>query len=481
MYRIILFCSFFFFSYYVNGQPFEKEFFKGNWIEDVGYRGFSFRSDSFNVLDYGAKNNGIFLTTKEIQNAIDECARNGGGIVVIPKGKYHIGSLFLKDKVHLHFADSVELLASMNLDDYVKGETRVAGIEMIWPLALINIRDIKNVHISGNATINGRGETFWAKFFAMKPTYETNNLRWAVDYDCQRPRMVLVQNASNILIEDITLQSSAFWTVHILYSDHVTVDGITIRNNIDDKHGPSTDGIDIDSSRDILVQNCDIDCNDDNICLKAGRDADGLNINKPCEYIVIRNNKTGKGAGIVSFGSETSGGINHIYISGMSGNGTSRGIRFKSARTRGGVIENILIENIDIQNTPFIFEFTMDWNPAYSYTQLPDAFKGYDIPSHWETLLLPVEPKERGTCKLKDVKIKNISVSGKCWKAFNVEGFKEAPIENFIFENIQLNTETAGEIAHAQNWQVINSNFNFEDGEAPALIDCKKMDEVFHR
>ncbi len=463
----------------ISASDFERNFFKGNWVERVGFQDYIFKTDTFNVMDYSAKNKGIFLTSAEIQKAIDECASKGGGVVYIPDGKYHIGSIFLKNNVHLHFADSAVLLASLNLENYTEDNTRVAGIEMKWPLALVNIRNAKNVKISGNAVIHGRGETFWNKFFAMKPVYEENNLRWALDYDSKRPRLMLVENSSNVLIEDITLKESAFWTLHILYSNNVTVDGVTIRNNIDGKHGPSTDGIDIDSSKDILVQNCDIDCNDDNICLKAGRDADGLRVNRPCEYVVIRNNKTGKGAGIVTFGSETSGGINHIYVSGMSGNGTTRGIRFKSARTRGGVIENILIEDVEIRNTPFIFEFTMDWNPKYSYTQLPDAFSSYKIPDHWKTLLTRVTPPEKGICKLRNVKIKDVHVSGKCWKAFNVEGFKEAPIEDFVFENIVLNTETAGEIKYAKDWKVINSSFNIDDGEPTELTDCTGMDTIF--
>jgi polygalacturonase len=481
MIKLTLYLLLTFFYLNLSANSFEKKFFYGKWVEQVGYKAYNFNTDTFNVLDYGAKNKGIFLTTSEIQKTIDACSSNGGGVVYVPQGKYHIGSIFIKDNVHLHFADSAVLLAGMSLNDYTEHQTRVAGIEMKWPVALINVRDAKNIKISGNAIINGRGITFWEKFHSMKPVYVQNNLRWALDYDCKRPRLMLIENASNVLIEDVLFKESAFWTVHVLYSNNVTIDGITIRNNIEGKHGPSTDGIDIDSSKDILVQNCDIDCNDDNICLKSGRDADGLRVNRPCEYVVIKNNKTGKGAGIVTFGSETSGGIHHIYVSGMSGNGTTRGIRFKSARTRGGVIENILIENVKIKNSPFIFEFTMNWNPKYSYTHLPDEFANYDIPEHWKTLLIRVTPPEKGICKLRNVKIKDVQVSGKCWKAFRVEGFREAPIENFVFEDIDLNTETLGEIKNAKNWRVINSSFNIDDNEAAEMTDCENMDVIFSK
>jgi len=119
--------------------------------------------------------------------------------------------------------------------------------------------------------------------------YEPRGLRWASDYDCQRPRLIQIYNSSNVDLQGLRLERSGFWTVHICYSRKVTVDGVTIRNNIGGK-GPSTDGIDVDSSSDVLVEHCDIECNDDAICLKAGRDSDGLRVNRPTEHVTIRDN-----------------------------------------------------------------------------------------------------------------------------------------------------------------------------------------------
>lgn len=479
MLRTLLLLLFYVFSFATVslGQLQEDEFFKGNWVDTAGYKGYEFPADTFNVMDYGARNNGIELTTQHIQAALDACAQAGGGVVIVPEGKFLTGSIYIGSNTHLLFADSTRIYASMELEDYPEQLTRVAGIEMQWPQALININDAENVKISGHAIINGRGKVFWNKFIYMRPIYIENDLRWAVDYDAKRPRMLVANNATNLLINDITLTESPFWTMHILYSEKVTVDGVTINNDVEVR-APSTDGINIDSSRDILVQNNVVSAHDDNFCIKSGRDADGMRVNRPSEYIVIRDNTTLTGAGLIVFGSEVAGGINHVYVKNMKADGTTRGIRFKSARTRGGLIENILIEDIEIKNTPFAFEFTLDWNPEYSYTSLPEGFHYDSIPDHWKTLLIDV-PEEKGITQLRNVTIRNATVSGDSWKAFNVEGFQELPIENFVFENVTVRTQTAGTIENAKGWRTINSQFIYDDNTAPEMNNTTDMDPFF--
>mgnify|MGYP003296456364 CR=1 FL=1 len=261
----------------------------------------------------------------------------------------------------------MSLLGSQEDADYPSIFTRVAGIEMKWPAALINVSDQRNVKISGAGTIDGRGQKWWDKYWALRREYEPKGLRWASDYDAERVRLMVVWRSSDVTVENLSLRRSGFWTVQVVYSDHVTVDGIKISDN----GGPSTDGVDIDSSSHVLVQNCDIDNNDDDICLKAGRDSDGLRVARPTEYVLIRNNITRRGAGIISFGSETSGGIRHVVGVGNRGIGTKEGIRFKSAKTRGGYVEDVLIRDTKMENVPLPFTFTLNWNPSYSYATIP--------------------------------------------------------------------------------------------------------------
>ena len=230
------------------------------WINKVGVEQNEFKEEVFYVNDYDAIADGSALTTTAIQKAIDAAAATGGGTVSFKPGNYLSGSIFIKENVHFTIPEGVELLGSEDIADYTEIDTRIAGVEMPWPAALINVLDQKNVTIDGDGLVDGQGKVFWDYYWNLRKEYEPKGLRWIVDYDAKRPRTLLIQNSENIILEDLNIQRAGFWTVQVLYSNHVTVDGLTIRNNIGG-HGPSTDGIDIDSSKYILVQNCNIDCN----------------------------------------------------------------------------------------------------------------------------------------------------------------------------------------------------------------------------
>ena len=300
------------------------------WISEVGAEEIEFNKKVFYVNDYDAIADGSALTTTAIQKAIDAAAVNGGGTVTFKPGTYLSGSIFIKENVHFNIPEGVKILGSESIEDYPEIDTRVAGIEMKWPAALINVLDQKNVTIDGEGLVDGQGKVYWDYYWNLREEYEPKGLRWIVDYDAKRPRTFLLQNTENVFLKDLNIQRAGFWTVQVLYSNHITVDGLTIRNNIGG-HGPSTDGIDIDSSKYILVQNCDIDCNDDNFCLKAGRDWDGLRVDRPTEYVVIRDCIALAGSGLTTIGSETSGDIRHVFVSNIQGKGTKTGLKIKSA------------------------------------------------------------------------------------------------------------------------------------------------------
>lgn len=431
------------------------------WVKTVGAKTYPTKTKVFLVNDFAAINDGRTLNTKPIQQAIDKCAAAGGGIVKFKPGKYLTGSLFIKSNVNLQLDEGAELLGSQNIADYPEINTRVAGIEMKWPAALLNVLDQTNVAITGKGLVNAQGKPFWDTYWSMRKDYDTKGLRWIVDYDAKRPRTLLVTNSNNVTIKGITLQQAGFWTVQLLYSNQVTVDGITIRNNVDG-HGPSTDGIDVDSSTRILIQNCDIDCNDDNFCLKSGRDWDGLRVNKPTEYVVIRDCLARAGAGLLTLGSETSGGIRHVLATNLTGNGTSNGLNIKSAVTRGGTVEDIYFQNNTMNNVRTAFQITMNWNPAYSYSKLPAEYDGKTLPPHWTKLLNKVEPASKGLPHFKDVYISDIKVTG-AKKAINAIGLSESALQNFHFNNVNVTAETAGDVKFAEGWKWTNSTITAAD------------------
>src|SRR5260370_16724490 len=297
------------------------------WVSEVGARRAPERKRKFLGNSFGAVGDGTTNSTKAIQKAMDSCASAGGGVVNLRPGVYVTGALFLKSNVHLRVDQGVTLLGSQTDADYPSIRTRVAGIEMKWPAALINVNDQKNVRISGGGIIDGQGRKWWDKYRDLRREYQPRGLRWAADYDAERVRLMVIWKSTDVTVENLHLKRSGFWTVQVVYSDHVTVDRIGITDNA----GPSTDGVDIDSSSRVLVQNCDIDNNDDDICLKAGRDADGLRVNRPTEYVVIRKNITRRGSGMLSFCSETSGGIRKSVGYNNRGVETSESIRFNYA------------------------------------------------------------------------------------------------------------------------------------------------------
>ncbi len=463
-----------FFNNAVEAKPLTKESPNLQWANKVGAQKMPDKDEVFNVVDYGAVNDGKTLSTRAIQAAIDACAAKGGGIVTFNSGAYLTGSVFVKKGVNLRIDKDVTILGSQDISDYLEIDTRVAGIEMRWPAALINIIDQKNVAITGHGTIHARGKPFWDKYWTMRrQEYEPKGLRWVVDYDCKRPRTLLVSSSTNVTLKDITLKQAGFWTVHILYSKYVIVDGIVIRNNIGGS-GPSTDGIDIDSSTFILVENCDIDCNDDNFCFKAGRDADGLRVNRPTEYVVIRNCISRAGGGLITFGSETSGSIRHVLAHNLKAKGTGTGIRFKSARTRGGTVEDIHIRDIEMDDVGTALEVSLNWNPSYSYSSLPDGYDANDIPLHWKTLLEKVEPPERGIPEIRNVHLSQITVRG-AKRAISISSTKESIVKDFLFRDVAIEAGTAGRISSAQGWKFENVSIKAEDDSQLNTQNCADM------
>lgn len=462
---MILFCLSFWLTLFSAPDP--------AWVKQVGARQQPIRKTVFLTNQYGAVADGKTLSTNAIQQAIDACAAKGGGIVSFQPGQYLTGSLFLKKGVTLRIDKGVELLGSQSLADYPEIDTRIAGIEMKWPAALINVLGQTNVAVVGEGTVNAQGKPFWDSYWAMRKEYEPKGLRWIVDYDAKRPRTLLVANSSDVTLKDITLQQAGFWTVHILYSDHVTADGLVIQNNIGG-HGPSTDGIDIDSSSYVLVQHCDIDCNDDDFCLKAGRDWDGLRVNRPTEYVLIRDCIARAGGGLITFGSETSGSIRHIIARNLKAKGTGVGIRLKSAMTRGGTVEDVSMEDITMDGVGTAIEVTMNWNPSYSYSTLPAGYTEASLPPHWKAMLQKVEPAERGIPHFRDVRITNLTVSD-AKRGIRAEGSGQSLLENFRLDNVSINAAQAGSIEFGKDWIVNKVSISGKDSKP---LEVKKSTGV---
>jgi len=421
----------------------------------------------FRANDYGAKGDGTTLNTSAIQRALDAAASNGGTVVLSP-GIYLTGALFLRSGTHLHLDSGVELRAIQEQSAYPVMPTRVAGIEMNWPAAVINVYEQSNVKITGQGVIDGDGKFWWDKYWRLRQEYDTKGLRWAADYDSQRVRLLQIYKSDDVQLQGVNLRRSGFWTVHICYSKNVTVDGITIRNNIGGR-GPSTDGIGVDSSSDVLIQNADIEANDDAVVMKAGRDSDGLRVNRPTENVVVRDITVRDAAAGITFGSETSGGIRHVEAYRIHVLApTPIGILFKSASTRGGTVEDVSIHDIDMQGGRTAFSVAFNWNPSYSYAKIPQDMTG---PDYWLVLAAEV-PRDKGIPRLRNVRVSNFKAVG-VQEAFSVASYLDSPLENVTFQNVEIQAQRAGEIQNAANWKFENTRIQTTDGSRVALKESR--------
>jgi polygalacturonase len=420
---------------------------------------------TFDAADFGAVGDGEAINTRPIQAAIDAAAGAGGGSVVLKPGVYMSGSLFVKSNVTLLIGRGATLKGLRDLAAYPMVRTRVAGIEMDWPAGLLNIYQQKNAKIVGEGLVDGDGKVFWDSYWALRREYDPKNLRWAADYDCRRPRLIHIYDADAVEVSGLNLARSGFWTVHVCYSRDVKVSDLIIRNNLGGR-GPSTDGIDIDSSERVLVERCDLSVNDDAICIKAGRDWDGLRVARPCRQVKIRDCIVRDALAGMTFGSETSGGFEDIEVSGLRIEyPVPLGIFFKSGHTRGGVINNIALKNIHLQDVGTLFRVNLNWYPNYSYAQIPAGMT--DIPDYWRALATPV-PREQGIPRIRDVRLSDIrAIGGKI--GFEAAAYEEASLRDFTFDRLDWDVREAGTIANAENWRFRDCKIDTLDGTAPKV------------
>lgn len=420
---------------------------------------------------YGAKGDGAMLDTQAIQNALNAADKDGHATVIFAPGIYRTGALFVKSGTTLEIGAGVTLRAVHDLQQYPMIWTRVAGIEMYWPAAVINVYKQHDVRIMGGGTIDGNGKYWWDGYWALRKKYDLRGLRWAADYDDRRPRLIEFYKSQHVTLTGLHLLRSPFWTVHICYSDYVHVDGITIRNNIGGR-GPSTDGVDIDSSRHVLVEHTDISVNDDALCLKSGRDSDGLRVNKPDVDIVIRNCTVRYGAAAFTIGSETSGGFRNVDVYNIHASGhVPSGVLFKSAHTRGGWADNIRIHNLQLGGVAVPIHITMNWNPSYSYAKIPPGLT--HVPRYYKVLATPVPPAE-GLPHFRNVHIWNIKAAN-AKRAFAVSAMPAAPLVNFRLDHIQIQAQSAGTIADIRNWTISHVAVKAKDDSQVKFKDTQEL------
>lgn len=317
------------------------------------------------ITNFGAKPDGATDATEAFRKAIAECARGGGGRVVVPAGEFLTGAIHLKSGVNLHVQKGATVRFSTDPSRYLPVvKTRFEGVEVMNYSPLIYALGQENIAITGEGTLDGQAsdENWWK--WKGRSTPEPGTQRADRDKLFQqaeegvpvdqrvygaghflRPSFIEPYESRNILIEGVTIRNAPFWIIHPTLSSNITIRGVTVIS-----HGPNNDGADPESSTDVLIENATFDTGDDCIAIKSGRNADGRRVNRPSERIVIRNSTMRAGHGGVTVGSEVSGSVRDVFAEKlvMSSPDLERGIRLKTNAVRGGVIENVFARDIEI-------------------------------------------------------------------------------------------------------------------------------------
>ena len=361
-----------------------------------------------NVRDFGARGDGVALDSPAIQRAIDAASQIGGGTIFIPAGKYATGSIFLRDNITLFVDAGAILLGSQNISDYPIVTMRWEGETKQTHAPLIAGDGLKNIAVVGRGVIDGRGERWW-------------QMHRAKTLDAPRPRLISFSNCANVLIEGVTLTNSPAWTINPVHCENVTVDKITIHNPAD---SPNTDGINPDSCRNVHISNCHIDVGDDCVTIKSGIETESKELLVPCENITITNCTMVHGHGGVVIGSEMSGGVRNVVISNCVFVGTDRGIRLKSRRGRGGIVEDIRVSNIVM--TDVLCPFTM--NLYYHINARGNKYVSSKEP----------QPITDGTPIFRRIHYSHMTARNSHYAAAFLYGLPEMPIEDVSFGDVSI-------------------------------------------
>ncbi len=418
----------------------------------------------FDVLKFGAKTDGVTESTNAIRDAISAAVEKGGGIIHFPKGNYTTGAIHLKSNITLNIDSEAIIKFSNDFDDYLPMVlVHWEGTEVINFSPLIYANGVENIGITGRGIIDGNGEKWWdfyrnLKENAKKTGHWDTSSKWQKlflqsnakllantselpDEDTQlkqgflRAHFIQLINSKNILIQGLTIRNSPFWTVNPVLSDNITITGLTIENP---SNSPNTDGIDPDSCRNVSISNSSISVGDDCVCIKSGKDRQARRINRPSENIMITNCKMFRGHGGVVIGSEMSGSVRNINASNLYFEGTDRGVRIKSTRGRGGVVENVYMSNIVMKNIKYegitVNTFYTKTNPEPVSERTP-IFKNFILKNITGDAKFGIQLLGSPEMPLKNISLNDIDITAKQDIVIN-------DAEDIFFKNVSTKTLT---------------------------------------
>ncbi|WP_234123717.1 glycoside hydrolase family 28 protein [Clostridium hydrogenum] len=425
-----------------------------------------FKNKDFNIKNYGAvEGNNVKQNTEAFKEAIEACTKNGGGRVVVPSGKFITGPIELKSNVNLYLENGSTIEFSTNHADYPiikdEGSSKYVVASPIYGYKL------NNVAITGNGTINGRGDT-WRPVKKEKVTTEmwnslvkgggvvSGDVWWPSkeaedgeaylkehknkltidDYnylkDYLRPYMIYLKNCSSILIDGPTIENSPNLCTNITGAKDVIIRNTKVYNELYAQNG---DGIDISSSSNVLIYKCNVSAGDDDIALKSSKNK---NEKFALQNVVIADCTVNWGHGGFVVGSNTDGGMENVYVHNCIYNGTDAGIKFKSAIGEGGTVKNIYVDGIKMKD---IKTDAISLDSFYENNAL-----GENNISNSQKDLIPI---------FEDIHISNITCNG-ALNAVYMKALPNAPYTNLYFNNVEINSDKGFEAENTRNIKLTN-------------------------
>ena len=445
----------------------------------------SFKKDTVSIVKFNAISNGSFLNTQAINAAIDFMHKKGGGVVVIPKGQWLTGPIVIKSNVNLHLDKNALVVFTSDFSQYPLVVSSFEGVDAARCQSPISAENQNNIAITGEGIFNGNGlfwrplkkdklsEAEWKRhlqtyggaltddkktWYPSKAAVEASkakdigklvNGKKVQDFegikDFLRPNMLRISGCKNILVQGVSFENSPAWSTHFLMSSDITVKGVKVTNPW---WGTNTDAIDLESCSNVDLEDCVFDTGDDGITIKSGRDADGRKRGMPTQNVIVKNCTVYHAHGGFVIGSEMSGGAKNIYISDCTFIGTDIGLRFKTVRGRGGVVENIYAHNVnmkDIVGEAILFDM---------YYAAVDPIK---INNDDNTKVVVEKfPVTEATPQFQHFYFDNINCDGAS-KAVFVRGLPEMHIKDINLDKLFIKAKQGIQIEEATGVQIKNS------------------------
>lgn len=458
--------------------------------------------NTVNLKDFGAVNGGYVLNTKAFADAIDAVSKKGGGKVIIPPGIWLTGPIILKSRIELHAETGALIKFSPDKSLYPIIETSFEGLNTWRCISPLYGKNLEDVAFTGKGVWDGSGEVWrqvkrskltesqWKKFVASGGVVNESKTSWYPSetfmkasvgadqnvrldlktkeefeaiHDFLRPVLVSIQNSKRVMFNGPVFQNSPAWNIHPLMIEDLIVRNVSVRNPWFSQNG---DGLDVESCKNVIVENSSFDVGDDAICIKSGKDKDGRDRGVPCENIIIKNNIVYHGHGGVTVGSEMSGGVKNMHVSNCTFMGTDVGLRFKSNRGRGGVVENIFISDIFMTDIP---SQAISFNLYYGGKSIAETLE-----EGGDKIVNAKMPVDEKTPQFKNISIKNVTIKG-AQQAVFLQGLPEMNLENIEIINLIAKAEKGFTIVDATGIKIHNAKLDIEKPNVIEIYNGKNM------